>query len=119
LSQDDFWRRNHDTIPALSKFAPDFNPHYPTSIAYTPLPRKALENFLAQRGLFNQKPKLGDWIHNGYLNKLYLRLNETVFTPTTGKVGPFIAWSLTKLITLAVDYVSSWPWIERIEHEPN
>lgn len=82
---DDFWRRNHDTISALSKHAPDFDPHYPTSIAYNPLPRAALENFLTQRGLFNQKPKLTDWIYHGFLNKLYLRLKETVFSPATGK----------------------------------
>ncbi|KXN90068.1 hypothetical protein AN958_05073 [Leucoagaricus sp. SymC.cos] len=89
---DDFWRRNHDTISALENNVSDFDPHYPTSIAYTPLPRAALENFLAQRGLFNQKPKLDDWIHQGFLNKLYLRLNETVFTPVTGKVNHFAAY---------------------------
>ncbi|KAF9453858.1 hypothetical protein P691DRAFT_771149 [Macrolepiota fuliginosa MF-IS2] len=82
---DDFWRRNHGTISPLSKYASDFNPHYPSSIAYTPLPRSVLEGFLAQRGLFNQKAKWNDWIHHGFLNKLYLRLNEAVFTPATGK----------------------------------
>ncbi|XP_006454307.1 hypothetical protein AGABI2DRAFT_197252 [Agaricus bisporus var. bisporus H97] len=82
---DDFWRRNRDTIPALSTYASDFNPHYPTSVAYTPLPRPVLEGFLAQRGLFRQKSKWNDWMHHGFLNKIYLRLNETVFTPSTGK----------------------------------
>ncbi|KIY64816.1 hypothetical protein CYLTODRAFT_357890 [Cylindrobasidium torrendii FP15055 ss-10] len=76
---DDLWRRNHDTIKALETHAADFNPWYPTSIAYTPLPRPALEAFLSQRGLMSKMPKKMDVLHVGFLNKLYLRLNETVF----------------------------------------
>jgi hypothetical protein len=79
------WRRNHDTIGGLEKYASDFNPHYRTSIAYTPLPRPALENFLAQRGLLRKKPRWGDFFHAGFLNKLYLRLNDAVFRDS-GKV---------------------------------
>ncbi|KAJ6621702.1 hypothetical protein B0H10DRAFT_1789676 [Mycena sp. CBHHK59/15] len=75
LFWDDLWRRNHDTISGLSLHAFDFDPHYPTSIAYRPLPRAALEAFLAQRGLFSKQ----QFFHSGFLNKLYLRLNETVF----------------------------------------
>ncbi len=78
-SQDDLWRRNHDTISGLELHAVDFNPYYPTSIAYTPLPRAALETFLTQRGLLSKSPRWGDFFHPGFLNKLYLRLNETVF----------------------------------------
>ncbi|KAK0464168.1 hypothetical protein IW261DRAFT_1524303 [Armillaria novae-zelandiae] len=76
---DDLWRRNHDTISGLELHAVDFNPYYPTSIAYTPLPRVALETFLTQRGLLSKSPRWGDFFHPGFLNKLYLRLNETVF----------------------------------------
>ncbi|PBK70305.1 hypothetical protein ARMSODRAFT_885031 [Armillaria solidipes] len=76
---DDLWRRNHDTISGLELHAVDFNPYYPTSIAYTPLPRAALETFLTQRGLLSKSPRWGDFFHPGFLNKLYLRLNETVF----------------------------------------
>jgi hypothetical protein len=76
---DDLWRRNHDTISALQLHAPDFDSHYPTSIAYTPLPRSALEAFLAQRGLLSKVPRWGSFFHSGFLNKLYLRLNECVF----------------------------------------
>ncbi|KAJ2920362.1 hypothetical protein MD484_g194, partial [Candolleomyces efflorescens] len=76
---DDLWRRNHDTISGLKKHEPDFNPHYKTSIAYTPLPRAALESFLTQRGLLHKKPKFMDCIHSGFLNKLYARLNDCVF----------------------------------------
>ncbi|KAI0361534.1 hypothetical protein OH77DRAFT_1545714 [Trametes cingulata] len=76
---DDLWRRNWDAIGGLNKYAADFNPHYPTSIAYTPLPRAALESFLAQRGLLHKKPKFGDFFHAGFLNKMYLRMNDIVF----------------------------------------
>ncbi|KAG7450562.1 uncharacterized protein BT62DRAFT_884109 [Guyanagaster necrorhizus] len=76
---DDLWRRNHDTISGLELHAVDFNPSYPTSIAYTPLPRAALEAFLMQRGLLSKSPRWGDFFYSGFLNKLYLRLNETVF----------------------------------------
>ncbi|KAM6498075.1 hypothetical protein JOM56_006023 [Amanita muscaria] len=72
---DDVWRRNHDTIAALERYATDFNPHYPSSIAYTPLPRPVLEGFLTQRGLQSRC----DFFHAGLLNKIYLRLNEIVF----------------------------------------
>ncbi|KAJ3516260.1 hypothetical protein NLJ89_g1239 [Agrocybe chaxingu] len=76
---DDLWRRNHDTISGLQKHACDFNPHYKASIAYTPLSRPALESFLTQRGLLHKKPHLFDFFHTGFLNKLYLRLNDAVF----------------------------------------
>ncbi|KAJ6604613.1 hypothetical protein DFH09DRAFT_1123281 [Mycena vulgaris] len=75
LFWDDLWRRNHDTIRGLSLYASDFDPHYPTSIAYRPLPRAALEAFLVQRGLLSKQ----QFFHSGFLNKVYLRLNETVF----------------------------------------
>ncbi|KAI0052847.1 hypothetical protein FA95DRAFT_1579834 [Auriscalpium vulgare] len=76
---DDFWRRNYDTIHALRLHAADFDPHYPTSIAYTPLPRAALESFLVQRGLFHPVPKWGDFLHHGFLNKIYIRMYDIVF----------------------------------------
>ncbi|KAF5312519.1 hypothetical protein D9619_003561 [Psilocybe cf. subviscida] len=76
---DDLWRRNHDTVSGLEKYPTDFNPHYRTCIAYTPLPRAALETFLKQRGLLHTKPRWGDFFHTGFLNKLYLRLNDAVF----------------------------------------
>ncbi|KAF9535429.1 hypothetical protein CPB83DRAFT_841727 [Crepidotus variabilis] len=76
---DDLWRRNYNTISGLRKYAKDFNPHYKTSIAYIPLPRPALETFLTQRGLLHKKAKWSDFFHAGFLNKLYIRLNDTVF----------------------------------------
>jgi hypothetical protein len=76
---DDLWRRNYDTISNLRLHATDFNPYYPSSIAYNPLPRPILESFLTQRGLLSTPPKQGDFFHSGFLNKVYLRLNETAF----------------------------------------
>jgi len=76
---DDLWRRNYDTISSLKLHETDFNPYYPSSIAYTPLPRPVLESFLIQRGLLSVPTKRGNFFHNGFLNKLYLRLNETAF----------------------------------------
>ncbi|KAI0032741.1 hypothetical protein K488DRAFT_78307 [Vararia minispora EC-137] len=73
---DDFWRRNHDAIKALRLHSTEFDPHYPSSIAYTPLPRAALEAFLTQRGLLNAR---SDFIHSGLLNKIYIRLYDIVY----------------------------------------
>ncbi|CCL99035.1 uncharacterized protein FIBRA_01044 [Fibroporia radiculosa] len=81
---DDVWRRNYNTISALRTHATDFNPHYPTSIAYRPLPRAALESFLTQRGLLHKIPKWTDCFDAGFLNKMYLRMNDIVFHDTQG-----------------------------------
>lgn len=86
---DDLWRRNHDTIAALQLHATDFNPHYPSSIAYSPLPRPALESFLIQRGLMSKIPKWRDFFHHGLLNKLYLRLNQAVFPRSASRAIKF------------------------------
>ncbi|KAL1720708.1 hypothetical protein EV715DRAFT_196531 [Schizophyllum commune] len=80
---DDFWRRNRDAVKALNTHAKDFNPHYPTCVAYTPLARPVLESFLIQRGLMSKPRRRSDLFHSGFLNKLYLRLNETVFHDTS------------------------------------
>ncbi|KAH9936996.1 uncharacterized protein B0H18DRAFT_925256 [Fomitopsis serialis] len=81
---DDLWRRNYNTISALQKHASDFDPHYPSSIAYTPLPRAALEAFLTQRGLLHKKAKWDDFFDAGLLNKMYLRMNDIVFHGSHG-----------------------------------
>ncbi|KAF8078665.1 hypothetical protein FPV67DRAFT_1465988 [Lyophyllum atratum] len=86
LFWDDLWRRNHDTIPGIKRYATDFNPHYPMSIAYTPLPRAALESFLSQRGLFSKTGAWSTFFTPGFLNKLYLRLNDTVFRSSNGEI---------------------------------
>lgn len=35
-----------------------------------------------QRGLLHKKPKWGDFFHAGFLNKMYLRMNDIVFHGT-------------------------------------
>lgn len=94
LLQDDLWRRNHDTISNLRLHEVDFNPYYPTSIAYTPLPRTILESFLIQRGLLSTPSKRGDFFHRGFLNKLYLRLNETAFRGSSKVSSVYISTSI-------------------------
>ncbi|EKM61097.1 uncharacterized protein PHACADRAFT_82700 [Phanerochaete carnosa HHB-10118-sp] len=79
LFWDDLWRRNHDTIKGLQTHATDFDPRYPTSIAYTPLPRAALESFLTQRGLLRQKAAFFNSFNSGLLNKIYMRMNDILF----------------------------------------
>ncbi|KAJ3871562.1 hypothetical protein F5051DRAFT_433758 [Lentinula edodes] len=64
----DLWRRYHDTISNLQLHEVDFNPYYPTSIAYTPLPRPILESFLTQCGLLSTPSKRGDFFHCGFLS---------------------------------------------------
>lgn len=76
---DDFYRRNHDTVPPLKTFEKDFSPYYPTSIAYRPLPRPALEAFLVQRGLMSSTPAWNDYVTSGLVNLIMFRLNQLVF----------------------------------------
>lgn len=82
LFWDDLFRRNHRTVSALIVHKYDFNPHYPSSIAYTPLPRAVLERFLIQRGLLSAIASSRDILHTGWLNRIYARLNEAAFRET-------------------------------------
>ncbi|CAK5280520.1 unnamed protein product [Mycena citricolor] len=75
LLWDDIWRRNYATVRGLTLHASDFDPHYPTSVAYTPLSRPVLEAFLTQRGLLSKSAVFT----SGFLNKVYVRLNDIVF----------------------------------------
>ncbi|KAH9486975.1 hypothetical protein JR316_0001041 [Psilocybe cubensis] len=106
---DDLWRRNHDTISSLEKYASDFNPYYKTSIAYTPLPRAALENFLTQRGMLHKRPRWGDYFHAGFLNKLYLRLNDTVFRDSDQAIMFHIGNDKRELDMEDVDIITQGP----------
>ena len=88
--QDDFWRRNHATVGALRIHAPDFNPWYSLSIAYRPLPRPALDAFLAQRGLLKPSSNsifaLRGTFHSGFVIHIYFRINEIVYENQPSKV---------------------------------
>ncbi|KAG8742758.1 hypothetical protein FRC10_000925 [Ceratobasidium sp. 414] len=82
LFWDDYWRRNKATIASLATHRSDFDPHYPTSIAYNPLSRAALEAFLKQRGLWSATPTwYGNWywFHTGLINKVYFHLHWIAF----------------------------------------
>ncbi|GJJ08808.1 hypothetical protein Clacol_003027 [Clathrus columnatus] len=79
LFWDDLWRRNNATVSNLKTHATDFDPSYPSSIAYRLLPRAALESFLIQRGLMSKKGSWRDFMHSGILNKIYFRLNQIIF----------------------------------------
>lgn len=78
---DDLWRQNHTAMTSLQTYQPDFDPHYPTSIAYRPLPRPALEAFLTQRGVLRSNRKgMPDFVHVGLINKMYVRLSQIAFS---------------------------------------
>jgi hypothetical protein len=55
-----------------------------------------LENFLTQRGLLKKKPKRGDFIDNGFLNKVYIRMYDIVFHRSSEVIGVQCAISFSK-----------------------
>ena len=77
LLWDDMWRQNYQAFSAMRTHAFDFDTHFPTSIAYRPVPRPVLEAFLSQRGLLRSS---GGFIHPGFLNKVYIRLSQIIFS---------------------------------------
>ncbi|KAK0549905.1 hypothetical protein OC845_002888 [Tilletia horrida] len=79
LFWDDLWRRNSTDIAAMRKHRKHLSPSFPTSIAYRPMPRPELENFLAKHGLWINGGKNG-FIHTGTLNSIYFYLDELVFS---------------------------------------
>lgn len=76
---DELWRLNSNDYTLLRKYRRSFSPQYPTSIAYRPMPRQALESFLAKRGLWKNNGAKGGPFNRGLLNKIYFYLNEIVF----------------------------------------
>ncbi|KAH7104776.1 hypothetical protein BKA62DRAFT_693377 [Auriculariales sp. MPI-PUGE-AT-0066] len=97
---DDFWRRNHRTVPPLETYHIDFNPCYPTSIAYRPLSRPTLESFLVQRGLLSTPPKKSDFVNSGLINKIYFKLNQIVFSASPYEVDHAALWWQTPELTV-------------------
>ncbi|SPO28705.1 uncharacterized protein UTRI_04583 [Ustilago trichophora] len=76
---DEIWRLNSNDYALLRKFRRSFSPQYPTSIAYRPMTRQALEQFLARRGLWKKNGAKGGPFNRGLLNRIYFYLNEIVF----------------------------------------
>lgn len=58
---DDLWRQNGRDYAPMQRHRKAFDPRYPTSIAYRPLPRKALEVYLAERGMWDTGRASGFW----------------------------------------------------------
>ncbi|KAG8948531.1 hypothetical protein FRC04_009741 [Tulasnella sp. 424] len=79
LFWDDFWRQNRGAFPTLRIHEVDFNPQYPTSIAYRPLSRSALERFLDYRGLLASSTRSSECLNAGILNKVYVRMSQIAF----------------------------------------
>ncbi len=76
---DEIWRLNSNDYSQLRKYRRSFSPQYPTSIAYRPMTRHALEKFLAKRGLWKKHGSTGGPFNRGLLNRIYFYLNEIVF----------------------------------------
>ncbi|PWN43949.1 hypothetical protein IE81DRAFT_287997 [Ceraceosorus guamensis] len=81
LFWDDLWRQNGRDYSQLRRHRRALCPHYPSSIAYQPVPRAELERFLDQRGLWQCQGARGV-INRGLLNRLYFYLNMIVFART-------------------------------------
>lgn len=99
LFWDDFYRQNGQDYKVLRcderHNAKYFDPKFPTSIAYQPMPRSDLETFLKHRGAWKQGGRKGV-IHNGLLNRLYFCLNRIVFAPVpSGEQPPESGWTWT------------------------
>ncbi|RIB14861.1 hypothetical protein C2G38_1972554 [Gigaspora rosea] len=83
LFWEDLWRKNHQEIEELRKFAQDFSPAYRTSLCYRPMTRLELEKFLKIRGIWKNEGRNG-FLHSGVLNRVYLYLNNVVFVRQSG-----------------------------------
>lgn len=83
------------TVKALRTHASDFDPWFPTSIAYRPLPRAALDTFLVQRGVLRVSSgslfTRSGVLTSGLINRLYFRLNEIVFEGHPSKVKTLLS----------------------------
>ncbi|CAG8460770.1 38883_t:CDS:2 [Gigaspora margarita] len=83
LFWEDLWRKNHQEIEELRKYAQDFSPMYRTSLCYRPMTRLELEKFLKIRGIWKNDGRNG-FLHSGVLNRVYLYLNNVVFVRQSG-----------------------------------
>ncbi|CAG8466098.1 26770_t:CDS:2 [Dentiscutata erythropus] len=79
LFWEDLWRKNNQEIEELRKYVQDFSPAYRTSLCYRPMTRLELEKFLKNRGIWKNEGRNG-FLHSGVLNRIYLYLNNVVFT---------------------------------------
>ena len=85
LFWDELWRKNSPDFKQLRTHRRAFSPHYPTSIAYRPMPRAQLEKFLQGRGLWVNGGAKG-LFNRGLLNRIYFQLDQLVFA-SDGSAG--------------------------------
>lgn len=77
LFWDDLWRQNQKDYIALSKHKRTFSPQFPSSVAWTPLPRDRLEALLkSKEGIWSEGGQKAAVFHHGLLNKIYFTLDE-------------------------------------------
>ncbi|KAG8849341.1 hypothetical protein FRB96_000877 [Tulasnella sp. 330] len=101
---DDLWRQNHVAMSSLKTHQTDFDPHYPTSIAYHPLPRPALEAFLTQRGVLRTNRKgMPDFVHVGLINKIYVRLSQIAFSGKSRLIRTHVGHQSTEINITELD----------------
>lgn len=84
---DDFWRQNNGDYAALRSNAQLLSPQYPMSIAYTPMPRKSLEDLLkSKKGIWRANDVKGI-IDQGLLNRIYFMIDELAFNRSLRRPG--------------------------------
>ncbi|KAJ1759297.1 hypothetical protein LPJ58_002348 [Coemansia sp. RSA 1591] len=95
---DDLYRRYARQVKPFKEYDVDFNPLYPQSLPYYPLPRHRLELFLYQRGLFKPAQlKSRGWSPLSLFQKRKQRDEEYDMTPmpassyVPGVAGPAMA----------------------------
>jgi len=81
LFWDDLWRQNHSDYKVLSRHKRVFSSQFPSSIAWTPMPRNHLESLLkSKKGLWSESGKTNRTkktiFHPGRLNQIYFALDE-------------------------------------------
>ncbi|CAO1636815.1 unnamed protein product [Sympodiomycopsis kandeliae] len=100
LFWDDLFRQNGNDFKILRchqrhnlKY---FDPKFPTSIAYRPMPRSRLEALLQERGAWQEDGQKG-LLHRGVLNRLYFCLNRLVFAPRHQEDGGECKWDKNEI----------------------
>ncbi|PWN32852.1 uncharacterized protein FA14DRAFT_110116, partial [Meira miltonrushii] len=85
---DDFWRQNNGDYAALQSNAQLFSPQYPTSIAYTPMPRKKLEELLKSKtGIWRATNAKKGIVDQGLINRIYFMIDELAFNRSLRRPG--------------------------------
>jgi hypothetical protein len=80
LFWDDLWRMNARDYKAFRRQERVFSPQFPSSIAWTPLPRSQLEKLLKSKaGLWSETKKKTSIFTPGLLNQIYFTMEDLAF----------------------------------------